>query len=151
METITSIPIEDTVRRPSLSNVHSSVKISESSLLWKRALGFIGPGFMVAVGYMDPGNWATDLAAGSKYGYTLLFVIMASNLMAILLQSLALKLGIAAERDLAQACRDRYSTSGQLCPSGSSPRSPLPPAIWRRWLDRPLRFSFSSGFRWWPE
>jgi manganese transport protein len=109
METITSIPIEDTVRRPSLSNVHSSVKISESSLLWKRALGFIGPGFMVAVGYMDPGNWATDLAAGSKYGYTLLFVIMASNLMAILLQSLALKLGIAAERDLAQACRDRYS------------------------------------------
>jgi manganese transport protein len=64
---------------------------------------------MVAVGYMDPGNWATDLAAGSKYGYTLLFVIMASNLMAILLQSLALKLGIAAERDLAQACRDKYS------------------------------------------
>jgi manganese transport protein len=64
---------------------------------------------MVAVGYMDPGNWATDLAAGSKYGYTLLFVIMASNLMAILLQSLALKLGVAAERDLAQACHDRYS------------------------------------------
>ena len=64
---------------------------------------------MVAVGYMDPGNWATDLAAGSKYGYTLLFVIMASNVMAILLQSLALKLGIAAERDLAQACRDQYS------------------------------------------
>jgi manganese transport protein len=64
---------------------------------------------MVAVGYMDPGNWATDLAAGSRYGYTLLFVIMASNLMAILLQSLALKLGIASERDLAQACRERYS------------------------------------------
>jgi len=64
---------------------------------------------MVAVGYMDPGNWATDLAAGSKYGYTLLFVIMASNLMAILLQSLSLKLGVAAERDLAQACHDRYS------------------------------------------
>jgi len=110
METITSIPIEQqTARRPSLSSVHSSVKVSESSQLWKRAAGFIGPGFMVAVGYMDPGNWATDLAAGSKYGYTLLFVIMASNLMAILLQSLALKLGIAAERDLAQACRDRYS------------------------------------------
>ncbi|HEY2039710.1 MAG TPA: Nramp family divalent metal transporter [Edaphobacter sp.] len=110
METTTSIPIErDVVRRPSLPSVYASVRVSESNWLWKRALGFIGPGFMVAVGYMDPGNWATDLAAGSKYGYTLLFVIMASNLMAILLQSLSLKLGIAAERDLAQACRDRYS------------------------------------------
>jgi manganese transport protein len=72
-------------------------------------LGFVGPGFLVAVGYMDPGNWATDLAAGSKFGYTLLFVVMASSLMAILLQSLALKLGIAAECDLAQACRAYYS------------------------------------------
>jgi len=71
-------------------------------------LGFIGPGFLISVGYMDPGNWATDLAAGSRYGYTLLFVIMLSNLMAILLQSLALKLGIASEQDLAQACRARY-------------------------------------------
>ncbi|MDE1175411.1 MAG: Nramp family divalent metal transporter [Edaphobacter sp.] len=95
--------------RPTLPNVFASVDVSSSSKLWRRMLGFIGPGFMVAVGYMDPGNWATDLAAGSRYGYTLLFVIMASNLMAILLQSLSLKLGIASERDLAQACRERYS------------------------------------------
>lgn len=112
MDTTTSIPLEQksSVRgRPTLPNVFSSVQVSQSSHLWRRALGFVGPGFMVAVGYMDPGNWATDLAAGSRYGYTLLFVIMASNLMAILLQSLALKLGIASERDLAQACRERYS------------------------------------------
>ena len=76
--------------------------------MWRRMLGFIGPGFLISVGYMDPGNWATDLAAGSRYGYTLLFVIMLSNLMAILLQSLALKLGIATEQDLAQACRAHY-------------------------------------------
>ena len=71
-------------------------------------LGFIGPGFLISVGYMDPGNWATDLAAGSRYGYTLLFVVMLSNLMAILLQSLALKMGVAMEQDLAQACRAHY-------------------------------------------
>ena len=111
MDTLTSIPTpqETAARRPSLPNVFSSVPIPQSGQFWRRALSFIGPGFMVAVGYMDPGNWATDLAAGSRYGYTLLFVIMASNLMAILLQSLALKLGIASERDLAQACRERYS------------------------------------------
>jgi manganese transport protein len=110
METTTSITLPpETERRPSLPDVFSSVSVSDSSQLWRRALGFVGPGFLVAVGYMDPGNWATDLAAGSRYGYTLLFVIMASNLMAILLQSLALKLGIASERDLAQACRERYS------------------------------------------
>lgn len=109
METLTSISAEERTTRPSLSGAHSSVQLSASHQLWRRAAGFIGPGFMVAVGYMDPGNWATDLAAGSKYGYTLLFVIMASNLMAILLQSLALKLGVASERDLAQACRARYS------------------------------------------
>jgi manganese transport protein len=94
---------------PSSSGTFSSVRISQSPQLWRRLLGFIGPGFLVAVGYMDPGNWATDLAAGSRYGYTLLFVIMLSNLMAILLQSLALRLGIASERDLAQACRAEYS------------------------------------------
>jgi manganese transport protein len=110
METLTSIPVHpETERRPSMPDIFSTVSVSDSNRLWRRALRFIGPGFMVAVGYMDPGNWATDLAAGSRYGYTLLFVIMASNLMAILLQSLALKLGIASERDLAQACRDRYS------------------------------------------
>lgn len=86
-----------------------SVSVSDSRHLWLRLLGFIGPGFLVAVGYMDPGNWATDLAAGSRFGYTLLFVVMLSNLMAILLQSLALRLGIATGRDLAQACRLEYS------------------------------------------
>jgi len=92
-----------------MPDVFSSVRVSSSPQLWRRLLGFIGPGFLVAVGYMDPGNWATDLAAGSRYGYTLLFVIMLSNLMAIVLQSLAIKLGIATEQDLAQACRNEYS------------------------------------------
>jgi manganese transport protein len=112
MDTATFIRPEEkhsTQQRPTLPNVFASVGVSQSGHLWRRILGFIGPGFMVAVGYMDPGNWATDLAAGSRYGYNLLFVIMASNLIAILLQSLALKLGIATERDLAQACRQRYS------------------------------------------
>ena len=95
--------------QPSLPDVFSSVHLSASPHFWRRLLGFIGPGFLISVGYMDPGNWATDLAGGSRYGYTLLFVIMLSNLMAILLQSLALKLGIATGRDLAQACRETYS------------------------------------------
>lgn len=95
--------------QPSIADALGSVRLSRSGTFWRRILGFAGPGFLVAVGYMDPGNWATDLAGGSRYGYTLLFVIMLSNLMAILLQSLALKLGIASERDLAQACRESYS------------------------------------------
>ena len=95
--------------RPSLPDVFSSVRLTQSRSFWLRALSFLGPGFLISVGYMDPGNWATDLAGGSRYGYTLLFVIMLSNLMAILLQSLALKLGVATERDLAQACRENYS------------------------------------------
>jgi manganese transport protein len=93
---------------PSLPEVHSSVGISRSPFFWRRLLGFLGPGFLISVGYMDPGNWATDIAGGSQFGYTLLFVIMLSNLMAILLQSLALKLGVATERDLAQLCRESY-------------------------------------------
>jgi manganese transport protein len=97
------------VVRPSLPESHSSVSISSAAQPWRRLLSFVGPGFLIAVGYMDPGNWATDLAAGSRYGYALLFVVMVSNLMAILLQSLALKLGIATERDLAQMCRENYS------------------------------------------
>ena len=92
-----------------MPDIHSSVRLTQSKHFWLRVLGFIGPGFLISVGYMDPGNWATDLAGGSKYGYTLLFVIMVSNLLAILLQSLSLKLGIATGRDLAQACRERYS------------------------------------------
>ncbi|MGA2084020.1 MAG: Nramp family divalent metal transporter [Terracidiphilus sp.] len=93
---------------PSLPEVHSSVRISSSPIYWRRLLGFLGPGFLISVGYMDPGNWATDIAGGSRFGYTLLSVIMASNLMAILLQSLSLKLGVATERDLAQLCHDSY-------------------------------------------
>jgi manganese transport protein len=96
------------LHEPSLPEVHSSVRISHSRVYWKRLLGFIGPGFLISVGYMDPGNWATDIAGGSRFGYTLLFVIMLSNLMAILLQSLALKLGVATERDLAQLCHESY-------------------------------------------
>jgi manganese transport protein len=84
------------------------VSLSRSHIPWRRLLGYLGPGFLISVGYMDPGNWATDIAGGSRFGYTLLFVIMASNLMAILLQSLSLKLGIATERDLAQLCREAY-------------------------------------------
>ena len=93
---------------PSLPEVHASVRISRSPIYWRRLLGFLGPGFLISVGYMDPGNWATDIAGGSRFGYTLLFVIMASNLMAILLQSLSLKLGVATERDLAQLCHEAY-------------------------------------------
>jgi manganese transport protein len=93
----------------SLSEVHRSLVVPQSASFLRKLLAFAGPGFLVAVGYMDPGNWATDLAGGSKYNYSLLSVIMVSNLMAILLQALSLKLGIATGRDLAQACRDHYS------------------------------------------
>src|ERR671937_553659 len=93
----------------SLPEVHGSVPVPLTGGFWKKLFAFAGPGYLVAVGYMDPGNWATDLAGGSKYGYTLLSVIMLSNLMAILLQALAARLGIASGRDLAQACRDHYS------------------------------------------
>src|SRR5215203_830470 len=94
---------------PSLPESYHSVNVPKGVSFWRKALAFAGPGYMVAVGYMDPGNWATDLAGGSRFGYTLLSVILLSNLMAILLQALALKLGIATGRDLAQACRDHYS------------------------------------------
>jgi manganese transport protein len=97
-----------TLAEPSLREVHDSVSVSRSPYYWRRLLGFLGPGFLISVGYMDPGNWATDIAGGSRFGYTLLFVIMLSNLMAVLLQNLALKLGIATERDLAQLCRQSY-------------------------------------------
>lgn len=93
----------------SLPEVHRSVTIPEGASFWRKLLAFSGPGFLVAVGYMDPGNWATDLAGGASFGYTLLSVIMISNLMAILLQHLCIKLGVATGRDLAQACRDHYS------------------------------------------
>src|SRR5881628_1103592 len=94
---------------PSLPEVHRSLPVPHHLGFWRKLLAFAGPGYLVAVGYMDPGNWATDLAGGSAFGYTLLCVILISNLMAILLQSLCAKLGIITGRDLAQACRDHYS------------------------------------------
>jgi len=93
----------------SLPEVHRSVLVPANASFWRKLLAFSGPGFLVAVGYMDPGNWATDLVGGAKFGYALLSVIMISNLMAILLQYLCIKLGIVTGRDLAQACRDHYS------------------------------------------
>ena len=93
----------------SLPEVHRTVSIAKDAGFWRKLLAFSGPGYLVAVGYMDPGNWATDLAGGSQFGYTLLSVILLSNLMAILLQSLCARLGIVTGRDLAQACRDHYS------------------------------------------
>ena len=93
---------------PSLVEVYRTVPVSGKGW-WRKIAAFAGPGYLVAVGYMDPGNWATDLAGGAQFGYTLLSVILASNLMAILLQGLASKLGIVTGRDLAQACRDNYS------------------------------------------
>src|SRR5437879_6917269 len=94
----------------SLPEVHRTVVVPVTASFWRTLLAFSGPGFLVAVGYMDPGNWATDLAGGARFGYSLLAVIMISNLMAILLQHLCIKLGVATGRDLAQACRDHYST-----------------------------------------
>ncbi|MGD9525102.1 MAG: Nramp family divalent metal transporter, partial [Gemmatimonadales bacterium] len=86
-----------------------SVRVPRGGPWWRKALAFAGPGYMVAVGYMDPGNWATDIAGGAQFGYTLLSVILLSNLMAMLLQALAVKLGVVTGRDLAQACRDHFS------------------------------------------
>src|SRR3954468_16756383 len=94
---------------PSLPEVHRTITVPANATFWRKCLAFAGPGFLVAVGYMDPGNWATDLAGGARFGYSLLSVIMISNLMAILLQHLCVKLGVATGRDLAQACRDHYS------------------------------------------
>ena len=94
---------------PSLAEVHRTIAVPKSLGFWRKLLAFSGPGYLVAVGYMDPGNWATSLAGGSAFGYSLLCVILLSNLMAILLQSLSARLGIVTGRDLAQACRDHYS------------------------------------------
>jgi manganese transport protein len=97
------------VASPSMPEVHSSIPVSATAGFWRKLFAFSGPGLMVAVGYMDPGNWATDLAGGAQFGYTLLAVVLISNMMAMLLQHLALKLGVVTGRDLAQACRDHYS------------------------------------------
>jgi manganese transport protein len=99
---------------PSLPEAHRSIPISSGASWFRKVLAFAGPGYLVAVGYMDPGNWATDLGGGSKFGYTLLSVILISNLMAMFLQALSAKLGIATDRDLAQACREQYSRRTSL-------------------------------------
>jgi hypothetical protein len=93
----------------SLPEVHGSIPIPKTASFWRKMLAFSGPGALVAVGYMDPGNWATDLQGGAQFGYTLLSVIMISNLVAMFLRYLCVKLGVASGRDLAQACRDHYS------------------------------------------
>jgi manganese transport protein len=102
----------------SLNEVHRSIIVPVTASFWRKLFAFSGPGFLIAVGYMDPGNWATDLQGGAQFGYTLLSVVMISNLMAILLQHLSIKLGVATGRDLAQACRDHYST----------------PTVWFLWI-----------------
>ncbi len=95
--------------KPSLPEVHRSIRVPNSTGFWRKMMAYTGPGYLVSVGYIDPGNWATDIAGGSKFGYTLLTVILLSNLMAILLQSLCVRLGVATGRDLAQACREYFS------------------------------------------
>jgi len=94
---------------PSLPEAHRSIPIAHNASWLRKVLAFAGPGYLIAVGYMDPGNWATDIGGGSKFGYTLLSVVLISNLLAMFLQALSAKLGIATGRDLAQACRDHYS------------------------------------------
>ena len=98
-----------TPQQPSLPEVHRSVAIPTGKGFWRKLLAYAGPGYLVSVGYIDPGNWATNIAGGSKFGYTLLSVILLSNLMAMLLQGLCVRLGVATGRDLAQLCRDRFS------------------------------------------
>ncbi len=98
-------------QRPSLAEVHRSIEVPQTASVWRKLFAFAGPGYLVAVGYMDPGNWATDVAGGSLFNYTLLSVVLLSSLMAMWLQALAAKLGIVTQRDLAQACRDHYSKS----------------------------------------
>src|SRR5215210_86592 len=93
---------------PSLAEVFGSIKTRPTGPFWRKLLAFLGPGYLIAVGYMDPGNWATSLAGGSKFGYALLSIALLSNLMAILLQALCVRLGVASGRDLAQACRDAF-------------------------------------------
>ena len=101
-------PWRRTSTGPTLAESHATVHVSRAGPWWRRIRGYIGPGLMVAVGYMDPGNWATDLAGGARFGYLLISVVLLSNLMAILLQHLAVRMGVATGRDLAQACRDHY-------------------------------------------
>src|SRR5215470_18852093 len=93
----------------SLADVHGTIDPAAAKTPWRRIAAFFGPAYLVSVGYMDPGNWATDIAGGSQFGYRLIWVLMMSNLMALLLQSLSARLGIVTQRDLAQASRETYS------------------------------------------
>src|ERR1700685_2572727 len=97
------------VTLPSLPEAHRTIPVAKGASWVRKMLAFAGPGYLVAVGYMDPGNWATDIGGGSKFGYTLLSVVLLSSLIAMFLQALSAKLGIATGRDLAQACREHYS------------------------------------------
>jgi manganese transport protein len=113
-ESVSAVPTISRVSTPSLPESHGTIAFSSSASWIRKILAFAGPGYLVAVGYMDPGNWATDIGGGSKFGYTLLSVILISNLMAMFLQALSAKLGIASGRDLAQACREHYSRRTSL-------------------------------------
>ncbi len=97
-----------TIRKPSLPEVHRTIPIPKTNSFWRKMLAYAGPGYLVSVGYMDPGNWATDIAGGARFGYALLSVILVSNLMAVLLQSLCVRLGVATGQDLAQLCRESF-------------------------------------------
>ena len=99
----------------SLSEVNASVNTQSKIGFWKKLFSFLGPAYLVSVGYMDPGNWATDIAGGSRFGYTLIWVLLMSNLMALLLQSLSARLGIVSGRDLAQASRESYPPLVNFC------------------------------------
>lgn len=99
----------------SLSDIHASVAVSEKKGFWKKLFAFMGPAYLVSVGYMDPGNWATDLAGGSQFGYTLIWVLLMSNIMALLLQSLSARLGLVQRLDLAQASRAHYPRFVNIC------------------------------------
>jgi len=106
--------VESGPATPSLREVHRTISVPAGVSVWRKLWAFSGPGFLVAVGYMDPGNWATDIAGGSRFAYRLIFVLMMSNMMAVLLQTLSARLGIVTQRDLAQACRDYYSRRTSL-------------------------------------
>src|SRR5258708_3527319 len=109
LNSVSPAAVRQPVRSPSLPESHRTIPILPGASFFRKMLAFAGPGYLVAVGYMDPGNWATDLGGGSQFGYTLLSAVLVSSLMAIFLQALSAKLGIATGRDLAQACREHYS------------------------------------------
>ena len=133
---------------PSMPEVHSSVATAHPSL-WRRMFAFAGPAYLVSVGYMDPGNWATDLEGGARFGYKLLWVLVLSNALAILLQTLSARLGIVTGRDLAQACRESYPKRGQLRAVGAVRDRHRAPATWRKCWARPSASSCCSDCRCW--